>query len=393
VTFAPSGIKLVDISTGIAGPYASMLLSEQGADCIKVELPGGDYARNLPGFAVWNRSKKGAVIDYRRPEGREALYFIIEQADILIESFTPGEAKSLKLDYPALSRKNPRLIYGAIPSFGENGPLAEKKADEGLIAAYSGLYQGQGGIEQPPVYLTLPLASYGAAMLSIVGITSALYARESIGQGQKVETSLLAGALIMQAGGILKAEKIVPVATNRNIQQGVLPVYRLHNCADNQWIMIACGNSTFWNKLVIAIDRPELLADPRFDGAPWAIPQVENIIALTDIMVDIFSQKPREEWLKILAENDIPVAPVGTREEFMENPQIRHNNMIVEITDPEKGRTEQMGIPLTLTNNPGFIKGPAPRLGEHTNTILKEYGFGKNEIDKLVKNKIAQGQK
>jgi crotonobetainyl-CoA:carnitine CoA-transferase CaiB-like acyl-CoA transferase len=376
------GLLLIDLSTGIAGPYAAMLMAEMGADCIKIEPGEGDPARGLPGFFVWNRSKKGIAVNLEADEGRDIIYQLLKKADVLIESFSPGQAKRLGLDYDTLTEINPRLIYCAVPPFGEKGPLSEKPGNEGVVAAWSGIMGGQGGLGQPPVFVTLPLTSYGAAFLTAYGATAALYVREISNIAQKVEVSLVAGSLAMQAGGFLQSESITPVEITRNIQQGVMPVYRLYECQD-EWIMISCGNQTFWNKLCIVLERADLVSDPRFENAPWGITEVEHRDSLTAIMADILSQRPREYWLKLLGDADVPCAPVSRREEFMEDAQVRHNRMIVTVEDPHMGKMKQMGIPLTLVENPGRIKSPAPRLGEHTRTVLSELGYSEENIGQL----------
>ncbi len=381
------GLSLVDISTGIAGAYAAMLLAEMGMDCIKVEPPGGDPAREMPGFAIWNRSKRGLTLDINTADGKEILGRLLEKADVLIESFSPAQAQRLKVDYDSIYLLNERIIYCAISPFGEKGPLAEKPADEGVVAAYAGIMAGQGGLGHPPVYVTLPLASYGAAMQTAYGAAAALYVREISGIGQKVEVSLLAGAIGQQSASFLRSEAIQPIALPYGMQQGVVAVYRLYECQD-QWFMLACGNQNFWNKLCIAIDRVDLIADPRFENAPWGIADMDDQLALTNILADTFKQKPRAYWLDLLADADVPCAPVNSREEFMEDPQVLHNNMIVDIDDPHYGKTRQMGIPITLTENPGTIKGPAPSPGEHNHEVLAGLGYSDKAIEDFAGRKI-----
>jgi len=381
------GLFLVDISTGIAGSYAAMLLAEMGMDCIKVEPPGGDPARGMSGFAVWNRSKRGLTLDINTTDGKEILDRLIEKADVLIESFSPAQAQHLKVDYDSIYHLNERIIYCAISPFGEKGPLAEKPADEGVVAAYAGIMAGQGGLGHPPVYVTLPLASYGAAMQTAYGVAAALYVRETSGIGQKVDVSLLAGAIGQQSASFLQSETIQPVALPHGMQQGVAAVYRLYECQD-EWFMLACGNQNFWNKLCIAIERVDLIADPRFENAPWGIADMADQLALADIMANIFKQKPRAYWLNLLADADVPCAPVNRREEFMEDPQVLHNNMIVDIDDPYYGKTRQMGIPITLTDNPATVKGAAPTLGKHNREILAGLGYSDKAIEDFAGRKI-----
>jgi len=202
------------------------------------------------------------------------------------------------------------------------------------------------------------------------------------GRGQKVETSLLASAVAMESSAFISSPTIQPIAITRNIQQGVIPAYRLYQSQD-KWFILACGNPTFWNKLCMALDRIDLLADPRFEGMPWALANVDYRLALTEIFTEMFRQKPREHWLKLFEENDVPSAPVNTRLEFMDDPQVRHNHMIVEIEDRYFGKMRQMGIPVTLTDYPPQIKSPAPAPGEHTTAVLKQLGYQSREISSM----------
>lgn len=375
------GLLIIDLSTGIAGPYAAMLLAEMGADCIKVEPKNGDGARGLPGFTVWNRSKRGITADPETQGGREVIGRLVERADIVVESYSPGRARQLRLDYETLTQTNPGLVYCAIPPFGEKGPLAEKPADEYVVAAFAGIMAGQGSLGWPPVYVTLPLASYGAAFMSAYGVAAALYVRETSGAGQKVEASLLAGSLGMESASFIRSEIVQPFTIGQPIQQGGMPAYRLYQCQDD-WLMLACGNVNFWNKLCIALDRLDLAADPRYENAPWSIAP-EDMLPLVETLAETFRQHTRAHWLKLLFDADVPCAAVNRREEFMENAQVQHNRMVIDIDDPALGATRQMGIAMTLTDNPGAIKGPAPRPGEHTSQILGELGYSEDAVRRL----------
>ena len=197
-----------------------------------------------------------------------------------------------------------------------------------------------------------------------------------------METSLLAAAVTMESSAFISSPTIQPIAITRSIQHGVIPAYRLYQAQD-KWFILACGNPTFWNKLCMALDRIDLLTDPRFEGMPWALADVDNRLILTEIFTELFRQKPRAHWLKLFEENDVPGAPVNTREEFLDDPQVNHNHMVVEIDDRHFGRMRQIGVPLTLADYPAVVKGPAPIEGEHTLAILRESGYSPRQITTL----------
>jgi crotonobetainyl-CoA:carnitine CoA-transferase CaiB-like acyl-CoA transferase len=292
-------------------------------------------------------------------------------------------ARQLGLDYASLSKVHSRLVFCGITPFGENGPLSLKPADDNVVAAFSGTIAAQGGLGQPPVFVFIPLASYATAMLTAYGASLALFVREATGKGQQVHASLLGGTLAMDSGAFLSSPKIVAVPLTRGVQQGAAPAYRLYECADGEWIMIACGNTTFWNKLCLALDRTELLSDARFQGMPWGLLDIDSRLALTEILGGILQQHSRVYWLELLSANDVPCSPVITRQEFMDDPQVKHNGMMVTVRDPYYGDMRQPGIPITLTGNPSAIKCPAPVKGQHTGVILAGFGYSPAQVREL----------
>ena len=367
------GITILELATGIAGPYAAMLLADQGADVIKIEPPAGDPARQLPGFHVWNRGKRSVLADIESPEGREAVRRLAGGVDVLVADFPPGRAEVLGLDYDSLVKDNPGLVYCHLPPFGEAGAHAHRSADDALVAAVDGVAGGQPSAAGNPVFVVIPVSSYGAALLAAGAIGVALRVRERTGHGQKAVVSWLAGALAMETGSLVGVEggflSPLGLASLTRQPQGAAPVYRLYQAADD-WLFIACGNSTFWGKLCIALDMPELVSDPRFENAPWGITNFQDRAALYEIIAPVIASKPRAHWLRLFDEFDVPAAPVQGRADFINDPQVVHNGMRVEIDDPEVGRTVQMGIPIAFSRTPGAIRGPAPRLGEHTREVL-----------------------
>src|SRR3990172_380229 len=191
------GVRLLELSWGIAGPVASMMLSDNGAEVIKVEPPDGDPFRSQPGYLVWNRGKRSLAVDLKRPEGQAILHRLAQGADVLLESFAPGVAQRLGADYDELAPLTPRLVYCSISGYGPEGPHAESPGYDHLVAARTGVYE-QPGFRPGPTFVVFPLPSYGAALLAVQGVAVALYVRELTGRGQRVETSLLEGSFAMQ---------------------------------------------------------------------------------------------------------------------------------------------------------------------------------------------------
>ena len=271
--------------------------------------------------------------------------------------------RELELDCAALSRINPHLVVLHVPPLGNRGPLADFDASDELASALGGIYGSQWALSGNPVALHFPAASYSAGVLGATAAVAALCARDDGGsgnrRGQVVEVSLLAGAFSLQTGGIMRHENMTRMYEGPLDPLGPIPCYRLFRAADDQYLFVACGNVTFWNKLALAIDRPELVSDPRFEGAPWGVP-TQHRQALKDLLQEIISTRPREEWLRILRENDIPCAPVLSRSEFINHPQVDALGMRRAIDDPTLGATIQGGIAVGLELTPGEIAGPAP---------------------------------
>lgn len=370
---ALDGVRVLDLSQGIAGPYAAMLLAEQGADVVKVEPPHGEHGRRIHGFHVWNRSKRGIVADIEQEAGRGLVRQLVAASDVVVADYPPGQAGRLSLDYATLSRDHPGLVYCWLPPYGNAGPEAHRPPSNDLAAALGGLMAGQPGDHQGPVYLTLPLAAYGAAFLAAGAVAAALLVREKSGRGQQIEVSLLAGALAMETGtavlphhfGSLRADLV-------HSSLGPLPAYRLYRAPDG-WLFIACGHHMFFNRLCLALGRPDLVSDPRFENAPWGIAPQENRDALVEILSHIIASRPRDEWLRIFREHDVPCAPVEERSDFIDSELVRANDMRLELDDPELGPTVQMGLPIELEGTPGRVKGPAPLLGQHSEEVLAEF--------------------
>ena len=368
------GLSVLELASGIAGPYCGMLLADLGADVIKAEPPDGDSVRGSPAFHVWNRGKRSVIADPQSEEGRATIRRLASVSHVVIADLPPGQGETLGLDYEALAEENPALVYCHMPPFGDRGQHAGRSPDDALVAAVGGVTGRQPSYSGAPVFVTMPAASYGAAMLAAGAIAVALRVQERSGRGQKVTASWVAGSLAMQTGSLVGAQEWLSplgLAPLLHQPQGVMPVYRLYKAQDD-WLFLACGNPTFWAKLCIALEKPELVADPRFENAPWGVVNAPDREALYNIIAPILAEKPRSYWLEYFERSDVPAAPVLTRAEFIDDPQVVHNGMRVELDDSTLGHTVQMGIPLKFARTPGSIRRGAPLLGQHTDEVLGE---------------------
>jgi crotonobetainyl-CoA:carnitine CoA-transferase CaiB-like acyl-CoA transferase len=382
VTPAPTpleGIRVVDLTSYIAGSYGAMMLADLGADVVKVEALEGDSFRELPGFFGWNRGKRSIALNLKTPEGREIVERLAHTADVVMENWRPSVADRLGVGHAHLMALNPRLIYLSVTAFGSTGPYADRPGFDPLLQALGGLMtlQGFGG---PPQYLRTAPTDYYTAALGCQAVLAALFVRERTGKGQRIETSLLRGVLALQSGIVLDYPT-KPTLLRDN------PTYRLYKASDGQWFFVACGNQSFWAKLCKAMDMESFADDPRFGS--WML-RLQNNQALLPILEKRFGEKTRDEWLAVLAAHDIPAAPVKTVLEFMNDPAVQHHDMVHEYDHPDVGRLRLMGQPIAFTDTPTRDPGPPPTLGQHTDEVLKEAGYDAAAIHELRAKKVVR---
>ena len=373
------GVRVVDLTSYIAGSYSAMMLADLGAAVTKVESLEGDSFRELPGFFGWNRGKRSIALNLKTPEGREIVEGLARAGDVVMENWRPGVADRLGVGHEHLLEINPKLIYCSVTAFGSTGPYVDRPGFDPLLQAMGGLMtlQGFGG---PPQYLRTAPTDYYTAAIAAQAVLAALFARHRTGRGQRIETSLLRGVLALQSGIAIDYPG-KPTLLREN------PTYRLYQGSDAQWFFVACGNQSFWVKLCTALGMQEFADDPRF--ASWLL-RIQNSEALLPIIEKRFGEKPRAEWLEILAAHDIPCAPVKTIQEFMNDPGVRHQDMVHEYDHPDVGRLRVMGQPLAFAGTPTRDPGPPPTLGQHTDQVLRELGYDATAVNDLRARKVVR---
>jgi crotonobetainyl-CoA:carnitine CoA-transferase CaiB-like acyl-CoA transferase len=374
---ALDGLRVIDLTSHLSGPYCSMLLADQGADVIKVERPDdGDDARRMPPFVngqsspfmLWNRNKRSIVLDLKQERDRDLCRDLARGADVFIENFKPGTAARLGLGYDALAALNPRLVYCSISGFGQTGPYSERPGFDLMVQAMSGIMSVNGPEAGPPHRLPLAICDIGAGMFGAIGILAALQARARTGQGQHVDTSLYEAGISF---GLYEAAHVFATgerpARLGQAHRGGAP-YQVFRTADG-WVTIGPNTQSLWRKFCAAIARPELAEDDRFKDNPS---RVANRPALAALLEDVLARQPTAYWVDLLNAAGVPVGPVQTYDQVFVDPQATAREMVTEIDHPAAGPMRTLGIPVKLSATPGALRRPAPLLGEHTEEVLAE---------------------
>jgi crotonobetainyl-CoA:carnitine CoA-transferase CaiB-like acyl-CoA transferase len=353
-----------------------MMLGDMGAEVIKVEEPGkGDDTRGWPPFvggeATYfmsvNRNKKSMTLNLKAPEGQEILRSLVSRSDVLLENFRPGTMDKLGFGYSALAELNPRLVYCSISGFGESGPEASRAGYDLVVQAESGLMDITGFADGPPVKVGTSIADLVAGMSAANGIALALLARARTRRGQKVEISMLdaMAALLTYQAGIYFATGQRPTRRG-NAHPSIVP-YEVFTASDG-YVALGVANDSLWERCCKALERQELVTDPRFDSVAR---RVENRATLIPLLNEIMAGQTAEQWLKRFEAVGVPAGRIKTVPEVCESEHLQARGMIARLAHPSAGHVTVMGVPVKLHATPGEITQPPPRLGEHTEEILR----------------------
>ncbi len=371
-------ITVLDFTSGRAGGVATMVMSDFGAEVIKVEPPGGEKFRDSPGSIQWNRGKKSVVLDLKTEAGRDRARELVGLADVVVENFRPGVAQRLGVDYESLRDEHPGLVYATLTGFGSHGPYAYYKGYDAVVAAKSGrmMMFAEQNPREGPNYVVVQGVCHAAATALLRGITAALYVRERTGRGQRVETSMLKAVTTYDHVSWVHGQMVENrpdeyppdprVGIGRPNPTGYLPA----RTKDGQWIQLGNVVERLFRSMMHWLDMDFIYEDPRFKTAPRL--DQDAVAALERIMLEKVQQKTLDEWMDIfLGEaGNVAAEPYYTSERALEHPQIVHNGNVQRVHLPAVGDTRQLGPMVSMKETPGSTQGPAPLLGQHTEEVL-----------------------
>jgi formyl-CoA transferase len=381
-------VRVVDLTRARSGPTCVRQLADMGAQVVKVEARSdldGDALRHGSDFQNLHRNKRSLTLDLKSPRGLEVLRRLVERADVLVENFRPDVKTRLGIDYPALSRVNPRLVYGSISGFGQDGPYRDRPGYDQIAQGMGGLMSITGLSSQGPVRAGIPVADLTAGLFLAQGILVALLERERSGRGQWVHTSLLQAMVTMldfQATRWLMDGEIPPQAGNDHPTSIPTGVFRTRDGHIN----VAASGHTMFRRLCEALGVPALADDPRF---ATILDRSRHRQALNAELETVLVTRSGAEWIEILNAAGVPSGPILNVREVFENEQVRHLGLAQPVRHPTLGELRVQGLPAVLSRTPGAVRTPAPDPGEHTDDILAELGYSAEEIARLRKDGVV----
>lgn len=386
---ALSGLRVIDASHVLAGPYCAMLLADMGADVLKLESPqGGDHSRHMApklsdgfsgAFVAVNRNKRGLALDLKTLAGREVMHRLVSTADVMIENYRPGVAARLGMDYATLRDINQRLVHCSISGFGQTGPYASRGGFDLVAQGMSGLMSVTGEPGRDPVKCGPPITDLGAGLFATYGILAALAARERTQEGQQVDTSLFEAGIAFEVWEAVEYFHTGRTSAPTGSAHRLGAPYQAFRCADGHFT-VGADSPRHWPVFCVLLGIPELIEHPHFATND---DRLENLNELVRLVEEQTVHHSREHWLTELERVGIPAGPINTVPEALADPQTLARDMVQEVTSPTLGTLRALGPPVKLSATPATIRTAAPRLGEHTEEVLREVGMTEGEIARL----------
>lgn len=388
------GIRIVDLSRLLPGPFATMILADFGAEVIKVEEPGlADYSRWSPPFykklGVYysnvNRNKKSITLNLKTKEGLEIFQRLIHDADVVVETFRPGVVQRLNIDYDTLKKINPKLIYCSLSGYGQDGPYRDYAGHDlniqGLGGILSFINQGKG----EPIVPGLPIADFAGALWAVIAVMMAVQARHRTGNGQYLDVSILDSIVsLLCRDSMFHFGKTKP---DDSSFYGDSPRFNVFETKDGKYITLSALEGKFWVNLCAEIGREDLI-NPHEKWEDRLTSHKHNREEVFEVLREAFKRKTRDEWVKQLAAADVPAYPVLTIEDVFNDPHILHRGMLQKFEHPTEGTIPHIGVPIKLSDTPGGIRTLAPELGEHTGEVLSKLGYSDAAQKKLREEKV-----
>ena len=383
------GIRVIDFSQILAGPFCTMLLADMGADVVKVEKPnGGDDTRRYgppfiegesAAFLTLNRNKRSIVLDLKSEQGLGVVRRMLADADVMLHNFRPGVVERMGLGYADVSALNPAIVYCAVSGFGATGPYSQRAGFDLVAQGMSGLMSINGFPGAPPAKVGVPMADLNTGMFCAYGILTAYINRLATGKGQHVDASLLesgmAYTLYESATYFATGEVAGPLGSAHRM----IAPYQAFATQDG-YINIGAANQNNWERMCRAVGRDDLLDDARFASNPE---RMVNIQSLTPIMEETFRTQTTAHWVEVLERAGVPCGPIYNIEQVYADPHVQSRDMAVELQHPKAGGIRNIGVAVKLSDTPGSVRTPAPLLGQHTDDVLAEFGYADAEIAAL----------
>ena len=393
---ALADLLVLDLTRILSGPFATMTLADLGADVIKIEQPGsGDDTRQwgppfqgdqAAYFLAVNRNKRSLAVDLKSPQGRALVRQLALKSDVVVENFRPGTAARLGLGYEELSRENPGLIYASISGYGQTGPDSLRPGYDAIAQARSGIMSVTGEADGPPVRVGVSSADLVAGMWATIGILAALHEKQRTGSGQWVDISLLDGSvswLTYVSSGYF-ASGAIP--RRYGSAHPTIAPYQAFASSDG-FVMVAVGNDGLWRRFASALGRQDLLDDERYTTNPSRVAHREVLIPQIE---QAMLTRTTAQWVQTLDDAGVPVGPIQTVDQAVQDPQVLARGIIVELDHPTAGPLKVVGCPVRLTRTPPLVRTPPPILGQHTDEVLAALGFTDDDIASLHHSGVVE---